>query len=196
MQGLKAHVDPELETFLRKETIMVDGVENIEIDNVLVPLHASFRLFLLTQQGVSLGLQEEPLRSRCLMALVMTSATQWGDIAECMSFPCCGQYQIRSDCVAAPMQCGHVSEFSDGILMMSLAIGAHHLPDSINGRVTVLNHVQSAAEVHTHLADSILEQENPENYAKRGDKVEEMAKRIQHQVRPCHTGSTAADIIS
>ena len=70
--------------------------------------------------------------------------------------------------------------------------GQPYLPDDINGRVTVLNHVVSAVEAHKNFSDLIIEQERPENYTVCAREVSKLTKELLYKVRHCCTGLRSA----
>lgn len=68
-------------------------------------------------------------------------------------------------------------------LTNACAAGHVSLSDSINGRVTVLNHVMSHTEAEVHLSDLILEQERHDSYQVREQKIEQLTKGLLSKVR-------------
>ena len=60
-QGLKAFVEPEFESILRKESVLLNGTQHLLIGNELVVVHPDFRLYILTQAGQSMVDDTKPV---------------------------------------------------------------------------------------------------------------------------------------
>ena len=51
-QGLKAHVKPELQSLIRKDTTMEGDDVMVSLNNQTVKLHKGFRMIILTNAGM------------------------------------------------------------------------------------------------------------------------------------------------